>query len=58
MITAFLAAPVFAWLNYGLVQRDKKHRLSPAMNVLAVVGLIYLIGFALLFILNETGVLA
>ena len=58
MITAFLAAPVFAWLNYGLVRQDKKHRLSASMNVLALVGLVYLIGFALLFILNETGVLA
>ena len=58
MITAFLAAPVFAWLNYGLVRQDKKHRLSASMNVLALVGLVYLFGFALLFILNETGVLA
>ena len=32
--------------------------LSSGMNVLALVGLVYLFGFALLFILNETGVLA
>jgi membrane protein len=57
MITAFLAAPVFAWLNYGLVQRDEKHRLSTSMNVLAIIGLVYLIGFAALFVLNETGLL-
>ena len=58
MISAFLAAPVFAWLNYRLVRGDKKHRLTPAMNALAVVGLVYLVGFAVLFVLNETGVLA
>ncbi|RKV80549.1 MAG: divalent metal cation transporter, partial [Neisseria sp.] len=58
MISAFLAAPVFAWLNYGLVKQDKKHKLSPMMNLLAIVGLIYLVGFALLFVLNLLGVLA
>ena len=44
MISAFLTAPVFAWLNYGLVKQDKKHRLSPMMNLLAIVGLVYLVG--------------
>ena len=58
MISAFLAAPVFAWLNYWLVKQDKKHKLSPMMNLLAIVGLIYLVGFALLFVLNLLGVLA
>ena len=58
MISAFLTAPVFAWLNYGLVKQDKKHRLSPMMNLLAIVGLVYLVGFALLFVLNLLGVLA
>lgn len=57
MISAFLAAPVFAWLNYRLVRQDQKHRLSAGMNALAIIGLIYLIGFALLFILNFSGVL-
>ncbi len=58
MISAFLTAPVFAWLNYGLVKQDKKHKLSPMMNLLAIVGLVYLVGFALLFVLNLLGVLA
>ena len=58
MISAFLAAPVFAWLNYWLVKQDKKHKLSPVMNLLAIVGLVYLVGFALLFVLNLVGVLA
>ena len=58
MISAFLAAPVFAWLNYWLVKQDKKHKLSPMMNLLAIVGLVYLVGFALLFVLNFAGILA
>ena len=58
MISAFLTAPVFAWLNYWLVKQDKKHKLSPVMNLLAIVGLVYLVGFALLFVLNLLGVLA
>ena len=58
MISAFLTAPVFAWLNYGLVKQDKKHKLSPVMNLLAIVGLVYLVGFAVLFILNFVGILA
>ncbi|RKV65236.1 MAG: divalent metal cation transporter, partial [Neisseria sp.] len=53
-----LAAPVFAWLNYWLVRQDKKHKLSPVMNLLAIVGLVYLVGFAVLFILNFVGILA
>ena len=58
MISAFLTAPVFAWLNYGLVKQDKKHKLSPMMNLLAIVGLVYLVGFAVLFVLNFAGILA
>lgn len=57
MITAFLAAPVFAWLNYRLVKGDKKHKIGGAMEALSIVGLVYLIGFAVLFILNFTGML-
>ena len=55
MISAFLTAPVFAWLTSCLVKQDK---LSPMMNLLAIVGLVYLVGFALLFVLNLVGVLA
>lgn len=54
----FFTKPVFAWLNYCLVKQDKKHKLSPTMNVLAIVGLIYLVGFAVLFVLNFAGILA
>ncbi|MCF7521193.1 divalent metal cation transporter [Neisseria sp. ZJ106] len=58
MITAFLAAPVFAWLNYRLVCDDKKHVLSTGMKALSIIGLIYLIGFSVIFILNYVGILA
>lgn len=58
MISAFLAAPVFAWLNYWLVKDDKKHKVTAAMKVLTYVGLAYLIGFSVLFVLNLMGVMA
>ena len=58
MITAFVSAPVFAWLNYRLVKGDKRHKLTMGMNFLAIIGLIYLTGFTVLFLLNQTGILA
>ena len=58
MITAFIAAPVFAWLNYRLVKGDERHKLTSGMNFLAILGLIYLTGFTVLFLLNLTGILA
>ena len=58
MITAFIAAPVFAWLNYRLVKGDERHKLTAGMNFLAILGLIYLTGFTVLFLLNLTGILA
>lgn len=57
MITAFLSAPVFTWLNYRLVKGDERHKLTAGMNFLAIVGLIYLIGFTVLFLLNLSGLL-
>ena len=52
-----VSAPVFAWLNYRLVKTDKKHKIGMAMETLSIVGLIYLVGFAGLFVLNFTGIL-
>ncbi|WP_342371653.1 divalent metal cation transporter [Propioniciclava soli] len=52
MISAFVTAPVFAWLNFSLVRRG---RLSVAMRVLAWAGLAFLIGFTLLFGANLLG---
>lgn len=55
MISAFLTAPVFAWLNFSLVRSERL--VTTPMRVLAYVGLVFLVGFAALFILSETGVL-
>ena len=55
MITAFVAAPVFAWLHYRLVKDDKRHKLTAGMNVLAILGLVYLIGFTVLFLFDLGG---
>lgn len=54
MTSAFLTAPMYAWLNYSLV-RGGKSRMSGGLKSLAVLGLIYLIGFALIFIANQFG---
>lgn len=57
MISAFLTAPVFAWLNYSLVRSTHGHALGRGMNALAILGLIYLFGFALAFLANLMGIL-
>ena len=56
MISAFVSAPIFGWLNYSLVKNRQK--LSVGMNALSIAGLIFLAGFALLFLANLTGLLA
>ncbi|MGO2757259.1 NRAMP family divalent metal transporter [Psychrobacter sp.] len=53
MISAFVSAPIFGWLNYSLVKKHKK--LSFAMNALSIAGLIFLASFALLFLANLAG---
>ena len=55
MISAFVSAPIFGWLNYSLVSGRQK--LSPAMNALSIAGLIFLAGFALLFLASLTGMI-
>ena len=55
MISAFVSAPIFGWLNYSLV--DGHQKLSPAMNALSIAGLIFLAGFALLFLASLTGMI-
>ena len=56
MISAFVSAPIFGWLNYSLVKKHKK--LSAGMNALSIAGLIFLAGFALLFLANLAGLFA
>ena len=57
MIASFVSTPVFAYLNLALVRKGE-HKLQPWLMGLAWVGLLYLSGFALLFILNQSGMLA
>ncbi|OSI11654.1 NRAMP family divalent metal transporter [Neisseria canis] len=57
MIASFVSTPVFAWLNLSLVRKGK-HALQPWLMGLAWIGLLYLSGFAVLFLLNQSGVLA
>lgn len=55
MITAFVSAPIFGWLNYRLVKNHE--RLSPVMNAWSVAGLLFLAAFSVLFLANLTGLL-
>lgn len=55
MISAFLTAPVFAWLNFSIIRSE--HRLSLGIRVLTYLGLVFLVGFSLLFLASELGVL-
>ena len=48
MTLAFITTPFFAWLNFDLVRKDA---LSPGMNALAWVGMVYLSAFALGYVL-------
>lgn len=56
MISAFVTAPVFAWLNFRLIRREAT--LSTGMRVLAIAGLVFLAGFTILFLLHLAGVLS
>lgn len=57
MIASFVSTPVFAWLNLSLVRKGQ-HALQPWLMWLAWVGLLYLSGFAVLFLLNQSGLVA
>lgn len=51
MISAFVTAPIFAWLNYSLVK--SKQTFKPLYHAYIIAGLIFLLGFTLLFLVNE-----
>ncbi|EMB55773.1 putative integral membrane protein [Streptococcus mutans 11A1] len=57
MIASFLTTPVYAYLNYSLVN-NKEHKLSVWLNWLSIFGLIYLAGFAIFFLVYITGLLS
>ncbi|MBE2895100.1 NRAMP family divalent metal transporter [Spirabiliibacterium falconis] len=54
MIASFVLTPIFAFLNLLLVMKGE-HRVRGGLFVLSIVGLIYLTGFALLFIAQQLG---
>ncbi|WP_432481249.1 NRAMP family divalent metal transporter [Moraxella sp. ZY200743] len=56
MIMAFVSAPVFAWLNFALA-REQEH-LHRWLRVLSWAGLVFLTGFALLFLSHFFGILS
>ena len=55
MISAFLTAPVFAWLNFAIIRSERQ--LSTGIRVLAYAGLVFLVGFGALFLVSELGLL-
>nr|WP_227672964.1 divalent metal cation transporter [Psychrobacter lutiphocae] len=55
MISAFVSAPIFGWLNYTLVKHEKK--LSSMMHLYSITGLLFLGGIALLFMAQLIGLL-
>jgi len=56
MILSFLAAPVFAIINYRIVTADfmpAAHRPGIKLRILSWVGILFLIGFSLIFIVSN-----
>lgn len=50
MTLAFITTPVFAWLNFSLVRSEPSIQHSKLVRTLSWVGLVYLVGFALVFL--------
>jgi Mn2+/Fe2+ NRAMP family transporter len=50
MTLAFVTTPVFAWLNFSLVRSEPDIKHSPLLRVVSWLGLMYLAGFALVFL--------
>lgn len=50
MIASFITTPFFAYLNYSLVN-NKEYQVKPWLKRLLIIGLVYLFGFALFFII-------
>ncbi|MFC3932916.1 NRAMP family divalent metal transporter [Streptococcus dentapri] len=49
MIGSFITTPFFAYLNYKLVN-TKEHHIASWLKWLSIIGLIYLFGFAIFFV--------
>lgn len=50
MISAFVTAPIFAYLNYALVKSTGT--MGRFMNAYSILGIVFLLGFTLLFLVN------
>ena len=50
MTLAFVTTPIFAWLNFSLVRSEPSIQHSKTIRGLSWLGLIYLVGFALVFL--------
>ena len=50
MTLAFVTTPVFAWLNFSLVRSEASIHHSTLLRILSWLGLAYLVGFALVFL--------
>lgn len=50
MTLAFVTTPIFAWLNFSLVRSEPSIKHSKLVRTLSWVGLVYLVGFALVFL--------
>lgn len=57
MTLAFLTTPVFAWLNFSLLRGQPNQPLPFWLNTLSWLGLVYLFGFALLYLAWYLGLL-
>jgi Mn2+/Fe2+ NRAMP family transporter len=60
-ILAFLAAPIFAWLNLRLLTSEhtpEAHRPGPAMRALAWSGMLFFLGFGVLYLVGRLLALA
>ncbi|MCG7411044.1 NRAMP family divalent metal transporter [Moraxella nonliquefaciens] len=55
MISSFVSAPIFAYLNYSLAKTE--HLLTAKMNIYALLGIAFLAGFAGLFLLGFFGII-
>jgi len=55
MTLAFVTTPIFAWLNFSLVRLEPSIQHSTAIRSLSWLGLIYLVGFALVFLVWQLG---
>lgn len=53
MVVSFTTSPVFAWINYRVIRADwvpERHRPGPALVALSRVGLVFLTGSTLAFL--------